>query len=151
MQDRQKIRDSWVALRDNRNVRDDGAKRIPYCCKVESMELIVHEWKKSTIARSITGLRPATVFEARFGFGTAASDWSGIPAGLSKDHGIFHLNCAVLWELRKDSRRWDWYGSRRWENSFLVCWNDQAEFGTTMSSQICMNSPRVSASRCKLA
>lgn len=64
MQDRQKTRDSWVALRDNRNFRDDGAKRIPYCWKAESMELIVHEWKKSTIAGSITGLRPVYRFRS---------------------------------------------------------------------------------------
>jgi hypothetical protein len=73
LQDRQKIRDSWVALPDNRNFRDDGAKRIPYCWKAESMEL----------QDRLQVSDQSTVFEARFGPRTAVSDWSGIPAGPS--------------------------------------------------------------------
>jgi hypothetical protein len=95
-----------------------------------------------------------SIFEASFGPRLAAADWLQAPTGPWKDHGTFQHKCAAMREIVEEPSRMACFVLEEME---LFCSGEIDNIDKLdphlemMSSQICSNSPAVSASCCDLA
>jgi hypothetical protein len=84
----------------------------------------------------------------------AAADWLQAPTGPWKDHGTFQHKCAAMREIVEEPSRMACFVLEEME---LFCSGEIDKIDKLdphlemMSSQICSNSPAVSASCCDLA